>query len=444
MKFGFGKVDITPRVGVELCGFGAYINRKSIGVRDRLYARAFAASDGKTTVVVVSADLVAFVLETTRRVRELVRAETGLPDDGIMLHGTHTHSGPNTDPDLVGWGRLDEPYMEILPGRVAAACIQAVRNLQEATLSHAEVPCEGVGLNREYDKDAPPLEEVLREDWRPALPERTDTTCHVLNVEANGSVLGFLSYFGCHPVVCCAETRYFHGDYAGVATNLLEREHPGAIGLFLQGAQGDVNSCVVHKPEQESLLALDVIAGRYARAVRHGLQAAQPLQADVVKSARRTVTFTRTQPPVAELKKALAEKEALFVKPDAADADREVRMATVHVQALRKLIPVLEAGGTVNPATELQGLRIGPLALLGAPFEIFHEVKEEARIKARSPLPLVMGLTNDLLGYAPDRTVAARGGYATQWVPIMLGRLPFARIHDELVAELVALDAALQ
>jgi len=119
-------------------------------------------------------------------------------------------------------------------------------------------------------------------------------------------------------------------------------------------------------------------------------------------------------------------------------------MATVHVQALRKLIPVLEAGGTVNPATELQGLRIGPLALLGAPFEIFHEVKEEARIKARSPLPLVMGLTNDLLGYAPDRTVAARGGYATQWVPIMLGRLPFARIHDELVAELVALDAALQ
>jgi len=36
MKAGFAKTDITPRVGVELAGFGAFINRHSIGMRDRL------------------------------------------------------------------------------------------------------------------------------------------------------------------------------------------------------------------------------------------------------------------------------------------------------------------------------------------------------------------------------------------------------------------------
>ena len=33
MLLGCCKVDITPRVGVELAGFGPFINRHSIGVR---------------------------------------------------------------------------------------------------------------------------------------------------------------------------------------------------------------------------------------------------------------------------------------------------------------------------------------------------------------------------------------------------------------------------
>ena len=179
MKIGFGKVDITPRVGVELCGFGPFINRRSTGVRDRRYARAMAIQQDATTVILVSCDIVAVVRPTTQAIRRLVREATGVPEPCIMVHCIHTHSGPNTDPDLIGWGELDLPYFEVLPHRIAAACIESVANLREATLSHAEVPCEGVALNREYDQDTPPLDEVLRDDWRPAKPELTDTTCHV-------------------------------------------------------------------------------------------------------------------------------------------------------------------------------------------------------------------------------------------------------------------------
>ena len=70
-------------------------------------------------------------------------------------------------------------------------------------------------------------------------------------------------------------------------------------------------------------------------------------------------------------------------------------------------------------------------------------IKNEVRLKAKSPVPLVMGITNDLLGYAPDRTAARRGGYAADTVPLMLGILPFANIHDELVAGLLEVDSAL-
>lgn len=442
MRLGFAKVDITPRVGVELCGFGPYLNRHSVGVRDRLWSRAMAMEVDDRCAVVISNDLAGVSGAVTARVRELVRRDTGLPPEAVMVHCTHTHSGPTTFP-LNGWGDVDAPYMEILPGRLASAARQALAQLQEASLCHAEVPCEGIGLNREYDRDAPPLEQVLREDWRPLRPELTDTTCQVLSAWADGRLLGFASYFGCHPVVCCAASRTIHGDYAGVATNLLEREHPGSVGLFLQGAQGDVNTCVVHKPEQESLLALDTIAGRYARSVRAGIEAGQPLTADTLSYVTHHVEFSRRQWTPDQIREALAEQEAITQAPGASDEEAQVRMATVYAQAYRRLLQLMDEGKPLSGPVELQGIRLGPLALLGCPFEVMQTIKNEVRLKAQSPLPLVMGITNDLLGYAPDRTAARRGGYAADTVPLMLGILPFANLHDELVTGLLAVDAAL-
>lgn len=442
MQIGFAKKDVTPRVGVELCGFGPFLNRRSTAIRDRLWARAMAVREGDRTLILNSNDLAGVNRETTARVRELVTAATGVPGEAVMVHCTHTHSGPATG-TYRGWGEPDPPYVELLPDRIAAACIEAVENLQEATLSHAEVPCEGVGLNREYDIDAPPLEDVLCDDWRPAKPELTDTTCHVITVHAGERLLGFASYFGCHPVVCCSQTRYIHGDYAGVATNLLERENPGSVGLFLQGAQGDVNSCVVHKPEQEALLALDIIASRYARSVRAGMAQAQPLEAEGLAWALEEVSFSRKPISVDDLRAALAEQEAVIHAPGATDESREVRMAVVNALAYRKLIAMAEAGQSLAPPTEVQGLRIGPMVLLGSPFETFQAIKNEVHEKVRSPLPLMMGITNDTPGYAPDHTAAARGGYAADVVPLILGSLPYANIHDELVAKLLEIEARL-
>jgi len=389
LQIGFGKVDITPRVGVELCGFGPFINRHSIGVRDRLWARAMAVRHGETTLVLVSCDLIAVSDSITRRTRELVRAAHGLPDAAVMVHCTHTHSGPCPSP-LIGWGDADLPYIGILPTRLAQACCIAIEHLTEAELRHATAPCEGIGLNREYNCDAPPLEEVLRDDdWRPAKPELTDTTCEVITAHTGDRLLGFL----------------------------LEREHPGSVGLFLQGAQGDVNTCVVHQPEVESLLALDIIAARYANAVRTGMRAAQPIAVDGIATLSRQVTFTRKPATRDDLCAMLAEQEMIVQAADASDHNRPVRMATVYIHALHRLITRLDAGETLAPPTELQGFRIGSLAFLGTPFEIFQAIKNDVVARASASIPLVMGLTNDELGYAPDHTCAARGGYTSEQVP---------------------------
>jgi hypothetical protein len=445
MQAGFFEVDITPRVGVGLCGFGPFFNRMSIAVRDPLKARAAAFELNGKMAVIVSCDLIGVTREIVEAVKRDVGRRAGLEADQIMVHCTHTHSGPNTG-GYVGWGNIDEPYLTLLPGRIAQACLGALDGLHEVTFAHACQPCEGIGLNREQDRDAPPLEACLRDDWRPAKPELTDTRCHVLMFRDTGTgrLDGFMASFGCHPVVCCSATRYIHGDFVGVAMNLLERENPGSVGLFLQGAQGDVNSCVVHKPEPEALLALDIVAARFANAVRAGLREATPQAVDTLLCFSLMQPFTSRPLSLARIRAMIAEQEAIATAENASDADRAVRMAVVLLCTLRMLEARLERGEDLRAQTgEIQGIRLGQVTLLGAPFEIMQAIKNDVVAAARAPIPLVMGLTNGSMGYAPDKAVAARGGYAADTGPIIHGRMPYLKIHEELAAALLAVDARL-
>lgn len=441
MRIGFGKRDITPRLGVELYGYSGYLNRYGTAVRDKLWARSMAVGDGKQVAVVVSCDLVFVTSEITARVRRLVCQEVELDDACIMVHATHTHSGPCLRID--SRDAYDPPYMELLPRRIARSCIDAVQAMQEAELLHAQVPCEGMGTNRVYDKFNYG-QAALHDDFRPAKPELTDTCCDVLKVVGKGRVLGFLSYFGCHNVVGGPGCTYIHGDYAGIATGLLEREEPGSIGLFLQGAEGDVNSAVCCLGNDDVLAALDVMAGRYASAVRHGLAAAEPLDVDAVRVISRQASFSRSPDPLSDLRERLAAEEAVIEDPEADDADQKFRWAVLRSKALRSIIAGIERGESFENTTELHGIRIGPVALLGAPFETFQAIKNDVVRQAQAPIPLVLSVTNDQQGYAVDRTAAQdESDYAARTVPLWKHTLPYANIHDELVQALLALDTDL-
>ncbi len=92
LKGGCAKVNITPPLGIPL--IGSY-GKPSDDVLDELYAKALVLNDGRTTLAIVSVDLLYVPLEeVTNPIREIIEEKIGIPGRNVFICATHTHSGP--------------------------------------------------------------------------------------------------------------------------------------------------------------------------------------------------------------------------------------------------------------------------------------------------------------------------------------------------------------
>ena len=114
LKAGFAQYDITPRAGVGLYGFGPYLNRHAVAVRDYLEARAAAfALDGKMAVI-IGCDLCTLQAETCALIRDIIIARIpGLAKQDILIATSHTHSGPATT--IAAGARPTRPIWNFFP-----------------------------------------------------------------------------------------------------------------------------------------------------------------------------------------------------------------------------------------------------------------------------------------------------------------------------------------
>ena len=463
MKAGFGRSDITPRLGVQLAGYGPYRNRAARAHLAPLSARAMAVSEGSSRALLLSLELVGVAGALADRIRAAVAKRIGCRTEEIFLSATHTHSGPAVG-GMFGWGEADALYVETLAARAADAAEEAWKARVAAKWSYAEVPCEGIAVNRETDTGFAMNEnfaERLDPRWRPARPQDTDPTVRVLAArDAKGRLLGLLHHFGCHPVVCGEQTTDVHGDFVGLASIQLEKAHPGAVAIFLLGAQGDINPVLNHRNPRESRQALRVLGRRYAGVIARALRAAHPIgvgrtvpstpildseASGILHVIARRPTFARTAPSRKKIEQRIAALEKRFSAPGLTDSTTVGKpplhtsgMEMVRLQGLRSVLAQFHGNRAPNPPVPLQGLRIGPVALLGCGLEVYHSL--QAGIMAGSPHPhtWVVSLVGGK-GYAPDAAAQKRAGYSYEFVPLILGELPYRRVHAELPRALIKL-----
>ena len=436
LKAGFSRVDITPRVGVELTGYLAWPLRASKRVLAPLEARGIALELGGTRACIVCCDLCLLSPDLAAKVMQTVLKRLPfLQESEVMILCSHTHSAPSANFDL-GNGMPDPVYLELLPHKIALAAARAFENLTPVTVSHAEVPCRQVAVNRVSDKFFYDIDDVIREDWSPAKPELTDPACHVVRFDAvGGGLKGFFAYYGCH-LVAGGNTDFIGPDFAGMALHEIMKENPGAVGCFIQGAEGDINSaCACAERAEEGL---SVLARRFAAAVRNGLAQAKPIECDVLQSCSLETDFSYLEQYTPDyVRKMVDEYAARVYADDATDADPKLRWNLVYLRGAQKMLEFIKTHPAIRAKTS--ALRLGDLELLGAPFEIMSAIWRDTRDSVKAPIPLVASLCNGTYGYAPDNTQLAllkenERNFAGRVVPMIWGLPPYKNIHNELVS----------
>lgn len=200
---GYGQREITPPMGVELSGYGYFLQRRCDAVQDPLYARAVAFRQQDNTQLIINCDLLGLGPWMVDAVRGALNQWYGLSAEQVLLLSIHTHTGPTTG-GLPGCGELDPAYAATIPGLLIQAAVQALEDLSPVEeMKIGAWPIEPIGYNRTEFEDLDTLARgltILRPDKKP---------------------LALVSY-ACHPVTYGRSTRV-SADYPGAVVRGLER-----------------------------------------------------------------------------------------------------------------------------------------------------------------------------------------------------------------------------
>lgn len=255
LSAGAARVEITPSVGTPLAGYGKRRGRPSVGIRDPLYARALALSDGEDTVVIVSADLLIFPPPVAERILRRISEEHGIPRQAIVLAATHTHTGAGS----IGhgflyeqvFGRYRDEVVEGISARISWAVRQALadRRPAEWALARGEGLLQGLIENRAVPSG--PVEPALE----------------VLFVRSpEGTPLAILVHAAAHPTLMEWKDMRFSADFPGEVCRVMESSYPGSVCLFVNGAAGD------SRPRDALGAGAEERIERFGRALAEGAQ----------------------------------------------------------------------------------------------------------------------------------------------------------------------------
>ncbi|PKL40412.1 MAG: hypothetical protein CVV44_02080 [Spirochaetae bacterium HGW-Spirochaetae-1] len=233
---GAAQADITPPPGMPMAGFSTF-SSFSRGVRTTLKARVFyLKAPGERGIALIQCDLLSGSLAVHHRVAELVAPETDLDTGGIVLAGTHTHSGPGNIFENHFYNKMasnaagyDAACAEFISRQIARAVIEAYKGRKKAKIATGSTELYGVTKNRSFPAYAL-NRETESEESRQDMYRAVNPHLHMIRVDCldrSGTYrpLGAFTSFSIHPNTNPSLLgRLYNGDITGFVERMVERE----------------------------------------------------------------------------------------------------------------------------------------------------------------------------------------------------------------------------
>jgi len=395
---GFAEVDITPPVGTRKIGWLCEIVAQEI--LDPLYARVCVLRSGGEQVAIVQLDTLMVTAGDTRELRSRLERTHGFPPERVMVAATHNHAGPavGTSGDTL----KEEGYTADMLAAVEGALTRALEALRPAEIGFGHTYEWGVSQNRRVVMRDGTVRTHGTFDDPLALclegPIDPELAVVAVREAAGGPLLGALVNFSCHPTHHGGDTAISAG-YPGVLADAL-KAHGCPVPMFLNGACGNVHTAdPCHGGADPGMEVVGRTLAEGAWKVMGGLEYS-PTVALGGKSVTLRLPFRDLTP---EELAGTTHGAMRFGAPGTYD------------RVIPQLVEYVRREGMER--AEVQVLRIGEVALVAVPGELF--VQPGLRIKEAShpAHALIVECANGRIGYLPHREAFLRGGYETTFGP---------------------------
>jgi hypothetical protein len=385
-----------------MAGYGSR-DKPSQGVALELQAKALAIDDPQgMRVVIVTSDLIGFPRDVTETIAGQAGQRFDLPRNRLMVTSSHTHTGPTLGHSLRVMYDLTpeqaqavQDYTRYLEQQVVEVIGKAIANLAPAQLSFHRGRA-GFAMNR---REASP--QGVKLGVNPSGP--VDHDVPVLEVKSpDGKLLAALFSYACHNTTLTGNHYEFHGDYAGVGQLQFEKNHPGAVALFMMGCGADAN------PQPR---------GEMEHAQRNGEVLASAVEAAVAKEGRQIRGRLRAELIHFPIPLAPAPSRGEFEKR-LNDSDRFVRRhAAQQIELLDR-----DGHSPRDYSYPVQAVQLGDtvtLVALGGEVVVGYGLQIKERLGKETTWPV--GYANDVFAYIPTREILAEGGYEADRSQIYYG-----------------------
>lgn len=332
-----------------------------------------------------------------------VASAAAVRPEHVLCCATHSHHLPSTL-DFLGC-RPDEAWCDAMRDAMIGAARAAGAALDQpgaeaacrAEIHYAETQEATVGRNsRILLKDGMVGWYGYHKDdmVRPTGPYDPDIP--VLAVRRpDGRMVSLLFAVAVHNIGSLTPGVHSAG-FLGLAAQALESRH-GGVGIFLPGAFGSSHN---RTHECSGVPAAEAVH-RVVAAVEEGLENTRRLAAPTLRALRREFVYRTRIPDEAREEAAVRAYAEKYLGAAAAR----------HMAVFREMRAELRRHPGAERRTALHAFRLGDVAFVGVPGELFARLG--LAIRRRSPFrhTHVLGLVNGEIGYIPDRAAYDLGGY---------------------------------
>ncbi|MBP1995316.1 neutral/alkaline non-lysosomal ceramidase N-terminal domain-containing protein [Paenibacillus eucommiae] len=453
---GVARRIINPSLDVPHAGWGAQTHIEADSIEADLWTTAAVIGDDKmTAAVLIDVDTSHFSLAQADEIRRQVAERTGFALACVRVSTTHTHSGPMLLSEYYPNHReaIDAYFAHICSATVEAAA-EAADQRVAVTVHAGNGECR-IGRNRRQ----------RLEDGRMVVGYNPDgITDPIVGAirfdDTHGHTLLSIVHYACHPTMLGFDNKLFSPEYPGVTKRVVEKLIGGTC-LFLQGAAGNIGpgpegfqtnvaamkriGTVLGYEAAKVLTELAAPAAefRFDRVVESG--APLGLWRELPRTLASLEFEVRSVPVRLPLQTQLSVEEAA-VRANGLTQELErlqrsgasgERIREITFQAKRAYFALRRSElyfGKSELNVEAHIVRIGDIALVGLPVEIFNETGLVVREGSPFAHTLVSGYANGWQGYLPTRADYPLGGYEVDTTPFAPGA--DERLADALIAAL--------